>query len=270
MYLPPGEAGGYMKLLEARWTSTSLPASTSIMPPIKGTPLPPPHNISSRNTTVPGGFRSLGYVAHNEYQSLLKRASPQRFRLLSCDDFLGSSRSPDVQIFEGPAPKSTLHPAVSAIGSARYAVLSTSSRGFKEPEPYKLPIWLLKLVCHAAKARNVQYLWFDKACVRPAAMDEGGDDWKWHATHMGDIYSLAKLCIVVPTHTLTAEPDLLDLHTASGPPHVHSGWSLLEMCCAEEPTDLCEKAVVLHRWDHGPGRWEIARNGCVSSCHPFL
>lgn len=154
------------------------------MPPIKGTPPPPPHNISLRNTTttVPDGFRSLGHVAHSKYQSLLKLASPQRFRLLSCDDFLGSSRSPDVQIFEGPAPKSILHPN-SAIGSAAYAVCSTASMGFKEPEPYKLPIWLLKLVCHAAKARNIHYLWFDKACVpqrlTKAATTGGGTQRTW-------------------------------------------------------------------------------------------
>lgn len=171
---------------------------------------------------------------------ITEKATPCRYRLLSCDDFIQNKQ---VTVLEfGDFPQVT-YTALSYVWKGNVPDANLVGPVFNIPVPDgqepgdPIGVEVLHETCVASTARGIKHLWLDRLCV----LQMSKDDKKWQISRMYEIYRRCELCIVAPGGLQC----LVRLDEVTQ--WIHRGWTLQE---AVAPLAV----VVLFSWKLGPRR----------------
>ncbi|RYP35401.1 hypothetical protein DL767_003808 [Monosporascus sp. MG133] len=173
---------------------------------------------------------------------ITESATPGKYRLISCVDFIQEERLiileftdfPEVPyaalsyVWQGNTPKMDLDGQV-------FNVPVPDAEGASAGDPIGLEV--LREACVASRACGTTHLWIDRLCI----MQKSTDDKRWQISRMYEIYRQCKICIVAPGGLQCLVR--LDEETQ----WIHRGWTLQE--AVAPPT-----VAVLFSWALGSRR----------------
>ncbi|KAL7905427.1 hypothetical protein GGI35DRAFT_137928 [Trichoderma velutinum] len=169
-------------------------------------------------------------------------ATPCRYRLLDCNDFVHAQK---LTIYEYTETPQFPFAAVSYVWRGNVPDADFDGRAFNVPIPQAegaepgdpIGIEVLHEACMASMACGASHLWLDRLCI----MQMSKEDKKWQILHMFEIYQRFHVCIVAPGGIQCLVR--LDEETQ----WIHRGWTLQE---AVAPP----RVVVMFSWALGPRR----------------
>ena len=166
-------------------------------------------------------------------------ATPQRYRLIDCDQFVQNgvlcidefADFPSIQyaamsyVWKGnpvDPPEAQSHHRFSVAGAL-------------DGDPISVNV--LSKACLAAVKHGASYIWLDRLCI----MQTNREDKNWQIKKMGEMYKRCNPCIVLPGGVQKLVR--IDEETA----WIHRGWTLQELL-------MPERALVLLSWKLGAGK----------------
>ncbi|KAK7449704.1 hypothetical protein VKT23_013177 [Stygiomarasmius scandens] len=169
----------------------------------------------------------------------LTPATPQRYRLVRCDQFTENKVLSVEEFIDFPHVEYT---AISYVWRGN-GIESTSTngkgtltvKGTEDADPIGLDV--LDHACHASLSRGYNYLWLDRLCI----IQTSREDKRWQIKQMHSVYQFCSLCIVLAGGVQRLVR--LDEETS----WIHRGWTLQE--AVAPPV-----ASVLFSWKLGSGK----------------
>ncbi|KAG1742321.1 heterokaryon incompatibility protein-domain-containing protein [Suillus paluster] len=165
-------------------------------------------------------------------------ATPQRYRLIDCDQFMQNEMLCIDEFVDFP---SVQYAALSYVWkgnpvdpSDAKSHHSFSVAGALDGDP--ISIHVLKHACLVAVKHGVRYIWLDRLCI----MQTNREDKNWQIKQMSKMYKRCNICVVLPGGVQKLVR--IDEETA----WIHRGWTLQELL-------MPERVIVLLAWKLGEG-----------------
>ena len=170
---------------------------------------------------------------------ITSHATPQRYRLINCDQFVQDEL---LCIEESADFPSVQYAAISYVWKGNPLEPSEAKNhqafsvaGALDGDPISLHV--LKQACLTALKYGARYIWLDRLCI----MQTNREDKNWQIRKMSEMYQRCNTCIILPGGVQKLVR--IDEETA----WIHRGWTLQELL-------LPERAFVLLAWKLGSGK----------------
>ncbi|KAI1808938.1 hypothetical protein F4811DRAFT_6684 [Daldinia bambusicola] len=163
----------------------------------------------------------LETILETKLLDITENATPCRYRLLSCDDFIEHKQVTILEFDDFPQVPYT---ALSYVWKGNIPDANFADPVFNVPVPEgqepgdDIGVEVLRETCVASTARGIKHLWLDRLCV----MQMSREDKKWQISRMYDIYRHCQICIVAPGGLQR----LVRLDEVTQ--WIHRGWTLQE------------------------------------------
>jgi hypothetical protein len=189
-------------------------------------------------------FNSLA----NSVIDISTTAKPGRYRLIDCSQYV---QRQSLRIYEfTDSIATTSYATISYVWRGNPLDPSTSHsdlgtlavKGAEDGDPIGIDV--LHHACTASLMDGAPYLWLDRLCI----MQTSKDDKAWQIARIFGIYLNCKVCLVLPGgigQLVTEEEETT---------WIGRGWTLQEVMAPK-------RAMVLFKWEHGPGSWEGYKRG---------
>ncbi|KAI1466118.1 uncharacterized protein F4812DRAFT_97671 [Daldinia caldariorum] len=164
---------------------------------------------------------SLETIVKTKSLDITESATPCRYRLLSCNDFIEHKQVTVLEFDDFPQVPYT---ALSYVWKGNTLDADCADPVFNVPVPEgqepgdDIGVEVLRETCVASTARGINHLWIDRLCV----MQMSKEDKKWQIPRMHDIYRRCQICIVAPGGLQR----LVRLDEVTQ--WIHRGWTLQE------------------------------------------
>ncbi|KAF2969517.1 hypothetical protein GQX73_g4088 [Xylaria multiplex] len=168
---------------------------------------------------------------------ITESATPRRYRLLSCVDFIQAKKLVILEFTEFPNVPYT---ALSYVWQGNAPSKDFNSRVFTVPVPDgdapgdPIGVEVLHETCLASMARGITHVWLDRLCI----MQKSNEDKRWQIPRMYDVYRRCQICIVAPGGLQCL------VRLGDETQWIHRGWTLQE---AVAPAAV----IVLFSWGLG-------------------
>jgi len=179
----------------------------------------------------------------NSVIDICTAARPGHYRLINCSQYV---QRQSLRIYEFTDSIATIsYAAISYVWRGNSLDLSKNhsdlgafgAKGAEDGDPIGIDV--LYHACTASLMEGAPYLWLDRLCI----MQTSKDDKAWQIARIYGIYLNCKVCLVLPggiRQLVTEEEETT---------WIERGWTLQEVTAPK-------RAMVLFKWEHGPGSWE--------------
>lgn len=201
----------------------------------------------------------LKTLSANGTLDISKSATPERYRLINCDDFIENETLTVHEYAEFPK---CLFAAISYVWQGNTPENGREAEAFNVPVPEgaapgdPISIEVLRNACLASREYGATHLWLDRVCI----MQTDDTDKPWQIKQMYRIYQRCHVCIVLPGGVQCLVR--LDQETQ----WIHRGWTLQEVVAPRQ-----DSVFVLFSWGLGSRKARVGNvTGSIREVRPSI